>query len=50
MVGVVGVDEHGAVRGGEDVAARGAVGRLLGDLDQAGHGLLLEPLARVALR
>ena len=47
---VVGVDEHPRVVGGERVAAVRRGGRRVLDLDQAGHSLLLEPLARVSRR
>ena len=48
MQGVLRVDQHGPQCLGEGVGAPVAVG-LVGRLEQAGHGLLLEPLPGVAL-
>jgi hypothetical protein len=45
---VLAVDQHRGVVGGERVQALLRCGTGVLDVDQTGHGLLLEPLARVA--
>ena len=44
------VDEDRVVSVRQGVAARAGVGRRVVDVEEAGHGLLLEPFAHIALR